>query len=82
MHLSIVPPPAACETTCDVGFLAYVLTRTESELHTGADHETPEERAARQAAAVDIVDDLAAEYAADLDADPAAWFEALGGWAA
>ena len=63
---NIIPFPRRSETPADVRFLATVLNETEPELFALAlVGETAEERAARRAAAADIVDELATEFATD-----------------
>lgn len=79
---SIMPFPRAVSDPAadlDGGFLSFVLSATEPELH--AFHlpgEDAQERAARRAAAADILDDLAAEYTAGRalpapDEEPGRW---------
>lgn len=67
---TVIPFPRTAQTPADVRFLAAVLNATEPELFALAlVGETAEERAARRAAAADIVDDLAAEFTSALAND-------------
>lgn len=70
---NIIPSPRTAQTPADVRFLAVVLKATEPELFALAlVGETAEERAARRAAAADIVDDILTELAAvELDGSAA-----------
>ncbi|MBR8745326.1 hypothetical protein [Nocardiopsis sp. MG754419] len=65
MYPTMMPPLAALETTAplDVRVLAHIVDNThDHELFAPAlDGESAEERAAREAAAADIIDDLVDE---------------------
>ncbi len=68
MRTTMMPAPAPrrvrVDLPLDAGLLARLIPVTDPELYTGRPGETATERAAREAAAADITDDLVAEQAA------------------
>lgn len=74
MRTTMMPAPARATIPLQPELLARLIPVTDPDLYTGHPDETFEERAARQAAAADITDDLVAEQA------ELALVEARQGW--
>jgi hypothetical protein len=63
--MTMMPAPETVRATLPLepGLLARLIPVTDPQLYTGRPDESPDERAARLAAAADITDDLLAEQA-------------------